>query len=50
MARRISTISLKEADYFCLEKDANDLDSSIGGLSRDEEQEIDDILADNYER
>lgn len=50
MARRSSTISLKEADYFCLEKDVNDLDSSIGGLPSDEEQEIDDILADNYER
>ena len=50
MARRSSTISLKEPDYFCLEKDVNDLDPSIGGLPSDEEQEIDDILADNYER
>ena len=35
---------------FCLESDGADLDSSIGGLSIDEEQEIDDMLADNYER
>ena len=50
MVRQHSTISLKEAIDFCLENDGSDLDSPVGGLSSDEEQEIDTMLADNYER
>ena len=50
MARRPSTISSKEAIDFCLESDGSDLDSSIGGLSSDEEEEVDNMLADNYEK
>ena len=41
---------IKHTVDFCVESDGADLDSSIGGLSIDEEQEIDDMLADNYER
>ena len=37
------------ATDFCLESDSSDL-SFPRGLSSDKEQEIDNMLADNYER
>ena len=50
ISRSLKKKKQKHTVDFCLESDGADLDSSIGGLSIDEEQEIDDMLADNYER
>ena len=50
MARQLCTIFLKQVVDFCPESDGSDLNSSVGGLSSDEKQEIENMLADNYER
>ena len=44
MAKRLKAISLAEAVNYCLQSDANDLDSSVGGLSSDEEEKVDNLL------
>ena len=41
IAKRRSTISLQQTIGFCLGSDDNDLDSSRGGVSSGEEDEID---------
>ena len=44
MANRWSGISLKDVVDFCLNSDSCSYDSSVGALSSDEEDCIDDLL------
>ena len=48
MAKRLKAISLAEAVNYCLQSYDSDLDSSVGGLSRDEEEKVDNLLLENY--
>ena len=48
MAKGLKTISLAEAVNYCPQDDDSDLDSSVGGLSSDEEEKVDNLLLENY--
>ena len=48
MVKRLKAISLAEAVNYCLQNDDSDLDSSVGGLSSDEEGKVDNLLLKNY--
>ena len=48
MAKRLKAMSLAEAVNSCLQSNDSDLDSSVGGLSSDEEEKVDNLLLENY--
>ena len=48
MAKRFKPIYLAEAVNCCLQSDDGDLDSSVVGLSSDEEEKFDNLLLENY--
>ena len=48
MAKRLKAMSLAEAENCCLQSNDSDLDSSVGGLSCDEEEKVDNLLLENY--
>lgn len=50
MVSSTKNISLDSAIEYCINSDDSDIDSSIGGLTSDEEEEIDNLLlAQDYE-
>jgi len=44
MATSRKKISLESAIEFCLNSDDSDVDSSVGGFSSDEQEELDNLL------
>ena len=48
MAKRLKTISLAEVVNHCLQSHDSDLDYSVGGLSCDEEEKVDNLLLEKY--
>ena len=47
MAKRMNSIPLHEVIDYCLQDDYGDEDSSVGGLSSDEEDDLDQQLLGN---
>ena len=47
-AKRLKTISLAETVNHCLQSHDSDLDYSVGGLSCDEEEKVDNLLLEKY--
>ena len=48
MVKRLKAIFLAEAVNYCLQSNDSDLDSSVGGLSNDQEEKVDNLLLENY--